>query len=63
VRAATIPRCVRFAQQVERAKSKNVHGAELLIYTRALLESYAAKEKLSRAVLVKVARNVLDVQV
>jgi hypothetical protein len=30
---------------------------------RALLESYVAKEKLNRDVLVKVARNALDVRV
>jgi hypothetical protein len=63
VRAATIPRYFKFAQQVERAKAKGLHGAELIIYVRALLESYVAKEKLNRAVLVSVSRNVLDVRV
>jgi hypothetical protein len=41
VRAATIPRYVRFAQQVERARRKGLHGDELVIYVRALVESYA----------------------
>jgi hypothetical protein len=51
----TDPRSFRFAQQVERAKAKGLHGDELGIYVRALGESYAAKEGLERRVLVVAA--------
>lgn len=51
-----------FGQQLDKAK-RTVHGAELIEYATALVESYAARGGLDRKVLVRIAREVFTLGV